>query len=378
MSANGKPIQRAAQHRSSHLSLLQPHPGGKQFGSVDAVVVPTRRPADLLVPAIDLTRGLNCPIVVLCSGDSRAPAAGSLLTDVVGVAATVASTPRSSLLDLHTHRFASALSGPYLDTGNKRNVALLLGRMLGWKRMLFVDDDIRGLEADDVTRVAAGVGPAGLQAVGWPYSEFPDNSVVCHALRSSGQPQEVFPGSGALLIALSGWLPFFPPVYNEDWLFLHDFVKRGQVGSARNIRQLPFDPFDPARARREEFGDVLAEGLFNLIHVHRSVSVAMFPSYWDEVLLERRLLLAGILDRLTRPAASSRETRQCEKEFVAVRAGQDQLNRISAWSLAEFVGAWRYDLYRWNARLQGLPRFDRITEALTWLGVTDVQVVGAV
>src|SRR5690242_10440454 len=104
MSADGKPIQRAARHRSSHLSLLRPAPGGRQHGSVDAVVVPTRRPADLLVPAIELARGLNCPIVVLCSGDSRMPAAGSLLTKVTGVAATVASMPRSSLLDLHTHR----------------------------------------------------------------------------------------------------------------------------------------------------------------------------------------------------------------------------------------------------------------------------------
>jgi hypothetical protein len=342
------------------------------------VVVPTRRPADLLLPAIDLARELNCPIVVLCSGDSRMPAAGSLLTKVTGVAATVASTPRSSLLDLHTHRFASAMSEPYLDTANKRNVALLLGRLLGWERMLFVDDDIRGLEANDVARVAAGVGPGGLQAVGWPYPEFPDNSVVCHALRSSGHPQEVFPGSGALLIALSGWLPFFPPVYNEDWLFLHDFVNRGQVGRAGDVRQLPFDPFDPARARREEFGDVLAEGLFNLIHVRRSVSVAMLPSYWDDVLLERHLLLAGILERLAGSAAQGRDTRQCEKELAAVRAGRDQLNRISATSLAEFVGAWRYDLYRWNARLHGLARFERLADALTWLGVTDVQVVGQI
>jgi hypothetical protein len=369
MSAPGERYQRA--HRSSHLSLLRPSPSGRLPETIDAIVVPTHRPTELLDAAIDLARGLKCPIVVLCSGDSRAVNAASLLTDVAGVAVTVSSTPRSSLLDLHTHRFASPLFEPYLDTGNKRNVALLIGRMLGWQRVLFLDDDIRALTADDVRSAAAAVGGRGLQLVGWPYREFSDNSVVCHAVRSSGYQQAVFIGSGALLVGLSGWLPFFPPVYNEDWLFFHDFVNRRQAGLAGEVRQLPFDPFEAARARREEFGDVLAEGLFNLIHEKRSVSVAQFPGYWDLVLAERQHLLEGILRRLEHLSCHSRDARQHERELLAVEASQDQLAEITSQSLADFVGAWRYDLFRWNARLHGLPRFSRISDALSWLGITD-------
>jgi hypothetical protein len=101
----------------------------------------------------------------------------------------------------------------------------------------------------------------------------------------------------------------------------------------------------------------------------------MFPRYWEEVLIERRLLLEGILHRLAQLAVRGRDPRQCEKELAAVEASQDQLSRITARSLADFVSAWRYDLYRWNARLHGLPRFEHVTEALTWLGVTDVHAV---
>lgn len=350
-----------------------PCPSGRLPGSVDAVVVPTSRPVTFLEPAIELARGLNCPILVLCSLDSKAATVGSLLTDVTGFAVTVASIPRSPILDLHTHGFAAPQFEPYLDTGNKRNVALLLGRLLGWERLLFLDDDIRDLKPDDVRSAASNVGPGGLQLAGWSYQRFPDNSVVCHGFRSSGYQQDVFIGAGALLVGLSGWLPFFPPVYNEDWMFFHDFVNRRQVGLAGDVRQLPIDPFDPARARREEFGDVLAEGLFNLIHEKRSVSVAQFPGYWNSVLLERHRLLKGILDRLGHLACHSRDARQHEKELLALEASEEELAKITAQSLAEFVGAWRYDMYRWNARLHGLPRFTRIIDALGWLRITDVH-----
>jgi hypothetical protein len=365
---------RAARHRTSHVGLLTPAPPGRLPGSVNAVIVPTHRPVVLLEAGIELARELRCPILVLCSGESKADSASSLLTGVAGMAVTIASTPRSALLDLRTQRLAPPLAGPYLDTGNKRNIALLLGRMLNWSRLLFLDDDIGDLTAAEVMSVAGVVEPQGLQVVGWRFQDFPDNSVVCHALRSSGHPQDVFIGSGALLVGLFGRLPFFPPVYNEDWLFWHDFVAVGRVGLAGvEVRQLPYEPFDQARARREEFGDVLAEGLFNLIHEQRTVSPAHFPAYWDSVLAERRRLLDGILHRLDHLACHSRDARQHEKELLAVEAARAELDLITAQSLAEFVGAWRHDLYRWNARLHGLPRFTRIADALAWLGITDVH-----
>ena len=274
--------------RTSHRSLLPRVWGRSGSGVVDAVVVPTNRPISSLAFAVELARELGCPILVLCSGESRAAAMQARFAPINGAAVTVSSTPRHPMLSLRTQRLLSSAAGPYLDTSNKRNVALLVGRMLGWQRVLFLDDDIHGLTAQQVRRAASVVHRDGVRMVGWRPVNYPDNSVACHALRSSGRRQDVFIGAGALLVELTGDLPHFPPIYNEDWLFWHDQVVGRRIKRLGRVKQTRYDPYaDPQRARREEFGDVLAEGLYELVHRRRSVLVGCLPAYWDDVIRRR-------------------------------------------------------------------------------------------
>ena len=60
---------------------------------------------------------------------------------------------------------------------------------------------------------------------------------------------------------------FFPDIYYEDWLFFYDAASAGRLGtSRRKVTQLAYNPFaDPQRAAWQEFGDVLAEGLYALL-----------------------------------------------------------------------------------------------------------------
>jgi hypothetical protein len=382
MSRRDSDSRRPARHRTSHRSLLTRVPRTILAEDIDAVVVPTNRPVRYLTEAVELARELRCPILVLCSGESKAASVGDVFSKVAGAAVTVSSTPRHPLLELRTHRLLSSSAETYLDTGNKRNVALLLGRLLGWRRVLFMDDDIRGLAAVAVRNAAAANGHGGVRSAGWMYRDFPDNSVACHALRSSGLRQDVFIGAGALLVELDGWLPFFPPVYNEDWLFWHDFAVRGELGLAGAARQIRFDPFDdPQRAHREEFGDVLAEGLYALIHQRRSVLVGCLPAYWKDVIEERRRMLAGTERRLWQLRERGTHTRngyQITRVLRSVAASHAALDAVTTQDLAEFTSLWRYDLYCWNARLHHLPRFSRLTDALGWLGITDVHRSGEV
>lgn len=364
-------------HRSSHVELLVPVPRGRIPSTISAIVVPTNRPASSLAFAIKLATDLRCPILVLCSGESRASLVAAEFGSAMGAVVTVSSTPKHPLLELRTQRPHTFLAQPYIDTGNKRNVALLAARMLGWRRVLFLDDDISGLEAEEVSEVAAVVAPRGMRAVGWRYLDFPDNSVVCHALRSSGPVQDVFIGAGALLVDVTGDVPFFPSVYNEDWLFWHDFAVRRGIGDAGTVLQVAFNPFaDARRARQEEFGDVLAEGLFTLIHEGRSVLVGCLPEYWDAVISARRTMLDGIEQRLADRSRSHRLTwdgYEVARVLTSIRAARETHHSFTTRDLAEFVGSWRYDLYCWNARLHNLPRFSRIRDALNWLGLTDVH-----
>ncbi len=345
-------------------------------------MVPTNRPVSFLRPAVDLSRDLACPILILCSGQSRAWEVALRFGTSTGAAATISATPEHPLLDLITQRPHTSLAKPYIDTGNKRNVGLMIARMLGWRRVLFLDDDISGLKATEVGQAAAVIASGRLDAVGWRYREFPDNSVVCHARRSVGYQQEVFLGAGALLVDLTGAVPFFPSVYNEDWLFWHDAAVRCRLGDAGGaVRQLRFNPFaDERRAEREEFGDVLAEGLYALIHEHRSVRVAGEPGYWDSVLADRRAVLIDVENRLADRAqggtCQTEDGYQIAQVQTSVSAAHRTLKSLTAHDFAEFVRAWQSDLDRWNVLLPKLPQFDRIADTLYFLKIAEVHLLG--
>ena len=125
------------------------------------------------------------------------------------------------------------------------------------------------------------------RAVGFTIEDYPDNSVVCHAHRLSGERQETFPGGSALILDVGQFDGPFPAIYNEDWLFLYDAVRNGSLGVGGPLRQLRYQPFENARrAASEEFGDVIAEGLFRLIHEGRDIADAR-ADFWRSA-LERR------------------------------------------------------------------------------------------
>ena len=366
---------------SSHIGLLVACAPTGDPGPVDVLVVPTARPVAYLAEAARLARDLRCPMLVLCSKQSRAAAAAQAMRDsgTTGVAVTVASTPRHPLLQLPSMRPRSWRSGPYLDVANKRNVALLVATMLRRRRLLLLDDDIPGLDADEVAGVAALTGPGGPGAVGWRVLDFPDNSVACHARRSAGLEQDVFIGSGALLIDLLDGVPFFPAVYNEDWLFWHDLVVERRLGLAGEARQLAFDPFDdPARARQQEFGDVLAEGLYSLIHRGDPVAVAQVPDHWRDVLAERRDMLAVVAARVRRRGERYRRTPDgfdVERVLASLAAATQALADITADDLARFTSDWRSDLVAWSEGLRALAPAADVAEAFARLGIGEVHVV---
>ena len=90
--------------------------------------------------------------------------------------------------------------------------------------------------------------------------------MVCHAFRAGGGKQETFIGGGALAVEMRRNRSFFPNIYNEDWFFVLDAGKRLQpVATVGQVLQYPYDPYRVERARAEEFGDVLAEGIFWLL-----------------------------------------------------------------------------------------------------------------
>src|SRR4051794_11847474 len=213
---------------------------------LSAVVVPTARPADHagggLALAAQVAQAWGARLVVLRSGPaSRAPFPRHLLPR--GVEAAVIDLPASAQDLIPSWRSNEQVISTLHrggDLGFKRNLALMIGLICGWQSIALMDDDITARRA---SRLTAPTGPGDflrlgdvladfaqcphLQVAGYLQKDFDDNSVVCHARRLVGLSQEGFVSGGAMVVRCGPELPFFPSVYNEDWLFMFSLILDG-------------------------------------------------------------------------------------------------------------------------------------------------------
>jgi len=260
----------------------------------------------------------------------------------------------------------SGLSRP-TDVSAKRNVGLAIARITGMRRILFLDDDMRVPDPTDLM-YAAGL-LDGHDAVGLRLDGFPDNSVVCHANRETGGLQDTFVGGGALLVAANRIRSFFPDIYNEDWFLLLDQLKLRPVAQTGRAVQRPYDPFASVeRARTEEFGDVLAEGIFGLLDVGKLIAHAD-AAYWQSFIGQRLQFIDRTLEKALSGAIS--DPNQCERmERSLVAAREQLLTFVSPGLCVDFLDAWRQDLDAWGTFLDDLTPQRSIGAAIRALGLT--------
>lgn len=348
------PGRDTALHHGSHLELLWPPPDQSPADQgVDAIVVPTRRPTGRLHEAAGLARQLGCTLVTLHSGASTAAqAADELPTDVDLLALDVRHPERLRMPGWQTSRLlAGTVFARRTDLSPKRNLALMLSHLVGWSRVLFLDDDISELSADDVRRASGLLDTH--NAVGLRLCGFPDHSVVCHAYLESGGEQQTFIGGGALAVEVNRCTSFFPDIYNDDWFFLLDDDKWLQPTAitGRAVQQ-EYDPFEtPERARSEELGDVLAEGIYWLLDSDRSVLEAD-RWHWSLFLARRREFIVDVIRRVlaTKLAAPEKQRR-----LSALRGSLDRLALITPALCETYIRAWAEDRRDWQRHVEQLP-----------------------
>jgi hypothetical protein len=240
------------------------------------------------------------------------------------------------------------------DLSAKRNIGLLLARLRGWNKIIFLDDDITISHTGDIARLAAQLDQH--QVAGMIVREHPDNSVVCHARRDAGLLQDVFLTGAALGVHCNSLpLSFFPDIYNEDWFFFAREAAGRELPCVGYAKQPEYDPYAGGkRARCEEFGDLLAEGLYALLaQAHPSVRFGeqlrmATTAYWSqfidarhEVITETMILLRRCLDR-------DPDHGRLYSALESVAAAEDQLGTITPDLCVNFLDAWQDDLDDWQ------------------------------
>lgn len=368
--------QSAARQRSSHSRLLQPlppAPTSSRTTRLDAIVVPASRRAHRLRHVLDLAVRTGTRLVVLASHDCQVDEVSALIARTPGSRALLVRIPggyRHDLLHLETSdpSFRALNSGRDSNLSMKRNLGLVLARLRGWHKIMFMDDDLLPFSAESVHRIAHHLEDrrfAGLRT-----TSFEDNSVVCHANRLAGSRQGIFVSGAALGVNCADLpLDVFPDIYNEDWFAFAREAERADVGCAGEARQLQFNPFeDPQRAAREEFGDVLAEGLYALFSQGDGLGRAT-RGYWERFIASRASLITGIEQRL-----ASIDTHESVQAQASLDVAKQQLASVSSSDCLRFIDAWQADRRRFaedTARLRVVPSNH---QAFDLLGLTEWQV----
>jgi hypothetical protein len=356
---------RKVEQRASHACLYQdlsraPAPALRsRQAHLDAVIVPASRPAFALQPAIDLTAFLGAFLVVLCSKQTKVDQVAQRVARTPGARALVVAVPEKWAhpnfpVRTSATEFQAASAKRMSDLSAKRNIGLLLARLRGWNKIVFVDDDITLSQTDNIARLAGQLDD--YQVTGMVVRRFPDNSVVCHARRLAGLAQDVFV-TGAVLGVHCNSLPlsFFPDVYNEDWFFFADEAASRKLPRVGNATQAEYDPFaSPDRARREEFGDLLAEGLYALID-QEDPSVSLDKqlrwatrTYWSRFIEARCEAMAVVKTALNGFVDGDAHNGYVTSALDSLTAAEEQLGRISTDVCVNFLEAWRDDRRDWQ------------------------------
>jgi hypothetical protein len=338
---------------------------------LDAIIVPGTRPAAYLDHAVTLARAAKCSLVILCSHYLHGCDVKEYLDERSFSEAIVIDLPPAYSHRLFDFRGLLAFKDQLppacgyhvTDLSMKRNIGLALAKMLGWKRIFFLDDDIRDIAYPDLQRTVDML--SSFSAAGMWVTEFPDNSIVCHANRITDGSQDVFVSGAALAVDCESDIGFFPDIYNEDWLFFFDAASEGKLGNSHlKATQLYYYPFANAdRAAWQEFGDVLAEGLYALLHLGMNTAHAT-SVYWSFFLEARRGFLEATYSRaLDSPLDIRHEI------TASLQSALKCLTGIDSDLLVRYVEAWRQDLKDWKSRWAEIRVVSSVDEALAELGL---------
>jgi hypothetical protein len=366
-------------HLPSHARLLRApripaEPGRQRYGRPDAIIVPATRPASALTGIIELAAALHTTIVVLCSRQAKLAQVAERISRVIGARGIVVQIDEGYTIpeltfETSSSAFTTASAGRSSDLSVKRNVGLLLARLNGWRKIAFVDDDIT-VSVQDLAKLGHQLDYH--QIAGMACHDYPDNSVFCHARRLAKMPQDVFVTGAVLGVNCSDLpLPFFSDIYNEDWFFFAEAAAHRRLTKVGEARQARYDPFaTPGRASHEEFGDVLAEGLYTLIESlnpktdlrHRSgffaaVAAMADEKYWSTYIDVRRVDLIETwskLDDFTKNDSCSDDVFAALKSLdAAERRYIDNTHPITPQHCVAFLDALQRDITQWNTLYQG-------------------------
>ena len=180
--------------------------------------------------------------------------------------------------------------------GYTRNYAIILAKVLGFERVLFMDDDIIIEDNSPVYEMFDLLNNADF--VSAEIKGMPDLSVVDFIMQKVGLEPYRFMSGGFLAFNLNSVAEYFLNYYNEDWIWLFMHRPEAKLVKYGEVYQLPYDPFENAieKALHQEFGEILVEGVKRYIEIeNKSNTLLLNKDFWDEIVKMRANLIKDIM-----------------------------------------------------------------------------------
>jgi hypothetical protein len=170
-------------------------------------------------------------------------------------------------------------------------------------------------------------------------------------------------------------LSFFPDIYNEDWFFFAREAASRELSTVGQATQLDYDPYaSPDRARGEEFGDLLAEGLFALMgEADPSVRFgdqlrAADEAYWSRFIEARHDVITEAMALLSFTVERNGDDGRLSSALISLAAARNQLDHmIRAEDCVSFVDAWQDDLEEWQRFSSDVNNVESTRDAMDFL-----------
>ncbi len=265
-----------------------------------AILVTTKNRPDRLMSTLPRLAGSSLGVVVIDdSSTSRAAASTNRICRKVGVTYHGRKEQELALKPVPPHLLdglIAPLGASGWTLGMCRNYSLLLSRILGFERIILIDDDISIPNDDFPARTVSllkGFDFAGARTVG-----LPDDSVVGHIARRHGVVQYDFVTGQYLGVRTRVQPAFFPNEYNEDLIFLMLAAGKGKVARYGTVRQLKrgSSRYSLEKATSQERGEIHSEGCMRAVISGQTESLTD-TSYWENIL---NIRMQGLQDLLAR------------------------------------------------------------------------------
>lgn len=414
-----------------HESMVRPYPTYGNLSSresFDAIIVPQGRPEEHIIRAARLAGKIGSTLISLCSHRADVGDVANFIGKMPDGPASwyaVDVPPGYSIpdVDLVSDKEIPdfARKPETWNLSDKRNVGLAIGKMIGAERIFFLDDDI-DMSADTLLSVALALqdnGNVQNYISGPKCGGYSDNSAFIHVkaaleefhmptqrfeYRGRGKNNFLIPGKTVTTGMLSGnslavnpmkVLEHFPrQIYNEDWLMMYYVLKSKHAFLAPNCEcsQDAYDPFRPGRAREEEFGEIVALGLYEDMRTYRPQDTSALvkrdfsdPRSWDVMIRERKDENLEMMEAIGAerdlkyfedhpefappfPSLTMYEDHQ-ETLKNTLREGLEVAELMNGNMIVDYLRAWREDQARWVKMTERLPKAETIKMALSRLAL---------